>query len=226
MPRYQKIGLLAARGGRVLLCRKKGPNRSLILPGGCLEPGESAEACLAREIAEELGGAHATNLRHLGAYTDRAAGGGSVHIELYGGELEGTPAATSEIAELVWFGSEDDWSELAPSLAHTILPDLAMRSILPWQLAPVAHSRVELLAPARDFECGKTAIDCGADAVYIGAPRFGARVAVGNSLEDIAALSRHAHLYWARVYVTLNTLLFDEEMAQARDLAWRDRKST
>ncbi|MFB3827507.1 MAG: U32 family peptidase [Bryobacteraceae bacterium] len=86
---------------------------------------------------------------------------------------------------------------------------------------PVSHARVELLAPARDFESGKTALDCGADAVYIGAPRFGARAAVGNSLEDIAALARRAHLYWARVYITLNTLLFDHELGEARDLAWR-----
>ena len=80
---------------------------------------------------------------------------------------------------------------------------------------------IELLAPARDLECGAAAIDCGADAVYIGAPRFGAREAAGNSLEDIAALARHAHKYWARVYVTLNTLLRDKEIEPARQLAWR-----
>ena len=82
-------------------------------------------------------------------------------------------------------------------------------------------TKVELLAPARDLECGIAAIDCGADAVYIGAPRFGARAAVGNSLEDIAALARHAHKFWARVYVTLNTLLFDDEMEPASRLAWQ-----
>lgn len=82
-------------------------------------------------------------------------------------------------------------------------------------------TRVELLAPARDLECGMAAIDCGADAVYIGAPRFGARSAAGNSLEDIAALARHAHKFWARVYVTLNTLLFDDELAPACRLAWQ-----
>jgi putative protease len=78
-----------------------------------------------------------------------------------------------------------------------------------------------LLAPARDLECGKTAIDCGADAVYIGAPRFGARSAAGNTIEDIAALVRYAHLYWARVYVTLNTLLYDGEIPEAERLAWQ-----
>jgi putative protease len=82
-------------------------------------------------------------------------------------------------------------------------------------------TRVELLAPARDLECGIAAIDCGADAVYIGAPRFGARAAAGNTPEDIAALVRHAHKFWARVYVTLNTLLFDDELAPACRLAWQ-----
>ena len=80
---------------------------------------------------------------------------------------------------------------------------------------------VELLAPARDLECGIAAIDCGADAVYIGAPRFGARSAAGNAPEDIAALVRHAHKFWARVYVTLNTLLLDDELEPARRLAWQ-----
>ena len=74
---------------------------------------------------------------------------------------------------------------------------------------------IELLAPAKDLECGIAAIDCGADAVYIGAPRFGAREAAGNSLEDIAELTAYAHNYWARVYVTLNTLLRDEEIPEA-----------
>ncbi len=82
-------------------------------------------------------------------------------------------------------------------------------------------SRIELLAPARDRECGVAAIDCGADAVYIGAPRFGARAAAGNRIEDIQALARHAHKYWARVYATLNTLLRDDEVEPARRLAWR-----
>jgi collagenase-like PrtC family protease len=78
---------------------------------------------------------------------------------------------------------------------------------------------VELLAPARDPECGRAAIDCGADAVYIGAPRFGARAAAGNPVEDIAALVAHAHPFHARVYVTLNTLLHDDELPDAVRLA-------
>lgn len=77
----------------------------------------------------------------------------------------------------------------------------------------------ELLAPAQNLECGLAAIDAGADAVYIGAARFGARARAGNSLADIEALARHAHTYWARVYVTLNTLLYDDELPHAVRLA-------
>jgi 23S rRNA 5-hydroxycytidine C2501 synthase len=74
---------------------------------------------------------------------------------------------------------------------------------------------VELLAPARDLETGQTAINCGADAVYIGAARFGAREAAGNPLDEIEQLARYAHRYWARVYVTVNTLLHDDELPEA-----------
>ena len=73
-------------------------------------------------------------------------------------------------------------------------------------------STTELLAPARDLACGIAAVDAGADAVYIGAPRFGARSRAGNDIGDIAALADHAHTYWARVYVTVNTLLHDDEL--------------
>jgi 23S rRNA 5-hydroxycytidine C2501 synthase len=83
------------------------------------------------------------------------------------------------------------------------------------------HSQIELLAPARDLESGLAAINHGADAVYIGAPRFGARAAAGNSLEDVATLISHAHKYWARVYITLNTLLFDHELEDAHSLITR-----
>ena len=74
---------------------------------------------------------------------------------------------------------------------------------------------IELLAPARDLACGLAAIECGADAVYIGAPRFGARAKAGNPLADIEALVHHAHAYWAKAYVTVNTLLRDDELPQA-----------
>ena len=71
--------------------------------------------------------------------------------------------------------------------------------------------KIELLAPAKNLEAGTSAIDCGADAVYIGAARFGARASAGNSVSDIEQLTRYAHKYWARVYVALNTLLYDNE---------------
>ncbi len=77
---------------------------------------------------------------------------------------------------------------------------------------------IELLAPAKDCESGIAAIMCGADAVYIGAARFGAREAAGNSLAEIARLVSYAHTYWARVYVTLNTVLFDHEFPEALKL--------
>ena len=80
--------------------------------------------------------------------------------------------------------------------------------------------KVELLAPARNLECGREAIKHGADAVYIGAARFGARAAAGNSVEDIAELARFAHLYYARVYVTVNTILKDSELAETEALVW------
>ncbi len=76
-----------------------------------------------------------------------------------------------------------------------------------------------LLAPARDCKVARAAIQAGADAVYIGAPRFGARQAAGNSTDDIAALVQHAHLYGVQVLVTLNTLLHDDEYAEAVAMA-------
>lgn len=78
---------------------------------------------------------------------------------------------------------------------------------------------LELLAPAGNAAIGLAAINCGADAVYIGAPRFGAREAAGNSVSDIEALARYAHRYNARVYIAMNTILSDDEIPQAVDLA-------
>ena len=77
---------------------------------------------------------------------------------------------------------------------------------------------LELLAPARTADIGISAIDCGADAVYIGAERFGARAAAANAIQDIARLCDYAHRFWARVYVTVNTLLRDDELPLAADL--------
>ena len=80
--------------------------------------------------------------------------------------------------------------------------------------------KIELLAPAKNLECGLAAVDHGADAVYIGAPRFGARAAAGNSLEDIATLVDYAHLYGVRIYVTVNTILRDDELAETQAMIW------
>ena len=79
---------------------------------------------------------------------------------------------------------------------------------------------IELLSPAKNLEVGLAAINHGADAVYIGGPAFGAREKAGNSIEDIEQLCRHAALFDAKVYVTLNTLLYENEMEQARRIAW------
>ena len=79
-------------------------------------------------------------------------------------------------------------------------------------------SCLELLAPAKNMEFGKAAVDHGADAVYVGPERFGARAAAGNSVADIEALCNYAHRYFARVYVAFNTLLFDHELEPARRL--------
>lgn len=76
------------------------------------------------------------------------------------------------------------------------------------------------MAPARDVECARAAIDHGADAVYIGAPQFGARKAAANTMEDIEAVVAYAHTFGCRVHVTLNTVLHDNEVADARKMAW------
>ena len=80
---------------------------------------------------------------------------------------------------------------------------------------------LELLSPAKNLECGMEAIRHGADAVYIGAGRFGARQAAGNSVDDIARLAAFAHFYGAKVYVTVNTILKDSELADAEKLIWQ-----
>ncbi len=80
---------------------------------------------------------------------------------------------------------------------------------------------IELLAPAKNLECGLAAIDSGADAVYIGGPSFGARVNAPNSLDDIKQLCDYAHLFGARIHVTVNTILNDEELKKARELTFK-----
>ena len=80
---------------------------------------------------------------------------------------------------------------------------------------------IELLAPARDANVALQAIKCGADAVYMGAENFGARASAGNSVEDIAQVVEFAHKYGARVYVTINTIIFDNELDAVEQLIWR-----
>ena len=81
--------------------------------------------------------------------------------------------------------------------------------------------QLELLAPAKNADYGIEAIRHGADAVYIGAPAFGARASAGNSIEDIERLISFAHIFGAKVYVALNTILKDEEFPEARRLIYR-----
>jgi putative protease len=84
-----------------------------------------------------------------------------------------------------------------------------------------ARRTLELLAPARDADIGIAAIDHGADAVYIGGPDFGARANAGNTVADIERLCSHAHRFGAKIFVTLNTILRDDELEPARRLAWQ-----
>ena len=81
-----------------------------------------------------------------------------------------------------------------------------------------APQALELLAPAKNLECGIAAVDHGADAVYIGAQRFGARVAAGNSLDDIRQLCQYARPFGVKVYVTVNTLVYDDELKATEEL--------
>ena len=80
---------------------------------------------------------------------------------------------------------------------------------------------IELLAPAKDKETAIIAIESGADAIYIGSPKFGARQAVGNSLEDIKEVVEYAHKFYVKVHVTINTILTDDELKQAQELIFK-----
>jgi len=144
MADYDVVALLAIRDGKILLCKKKHSTSLLILPGGSREAGESAVACLHREIREELGNVEVRSPELMGVYTDRAATSEAtnpktVRVELYRGELLGEPVASAEIAELVWFGEGDDQQLLAPSIVNKILPDLVERGILPWDSRARMH---------------------------------------------------------------------------------------
>ncbi len=81
--------------------------------------------------------------------------------------------------------------------------------------------KIEILAPAKDLTTGIAAINAGADAVYVGAPQFGARSNANNSIEDVAALVQYAHLYNVQVFVVINTIIYDGELETCRQLIWK-----
>ena len=78
--------------------------------------------------------------------------------------------------------------------------------------------KTELLAPAKDKETAIAAIDCGADAIYIGGPQFGARSKAGNSIEDIAEIVEYAHKFYVKVFVTVNTVFYNNELEKVKEL--------
>ena len=80
---------------------------------------------------------------------------------------------------------------------------------------------LEILAPSKNRDIGIAAIDCGADALYIAGPNYGAREAAGNPMKEIEQLVKYAHRYDAKVYLTLNTILFDDEIDKAVKIAWQ-----
>lgn len=83
------------------------------------------------------------------------------------------------------------------------------------------RNTIELLSPAKDYDCARAAILNGADAIYIGAPQFSARRVASNTIDDIRRTIELAHTYGVRVFVALNTILFDNEIEAANDIAWQ-----
>lgn len=137
MADFNKIGLLVICEGRILMCRKDHFTSKLILPGGRIEPGESAQQCLVRELREELGEVTPAEVEFVGSYADIAASDDpsiikTLEIQLYRGRLVGTPVPSAEIVELVWFGPDSDKEELSPIMVNKILPDLRHRGLINW----------------------------------------------------------------------------------------------
>jgi 23S rRNA 5-hydroxycytidine C2501 synthase len=109
---------------------------------------------------------------------------------------------------------ETGMAVLLDNIGQFYRPILARRPLM------LPH-HIELLSPARDADIGIEAVNHGADAVYIGGPSFGARTSADNRVQDIARLVKHAHLFGSRIFVTMNTILRDDELEPARKLAWQ-----
>lgn len=138
MADFNKVALLVQDdSGRILMCKKDHATSLLIFPGGRIEEGETDMACLARELAEELGQVTPQRIEWIGTYQgiahhDDPSIRKTLEIRLYQGELEGTPVPSGEITELCRFGKGDDPKLLTPIFTDHILPDLRKRGILPW----------------------------------------------------------------------------------------------
>ena len=137
MADYNKVGLLLINEDSFMLCKKRGLNAGFILPGGRVEPGESALQCMERELSEELGDVQLISPEYVGVYEDIAASDDplerkTVRIELYTGQLIGYPLPNAEIEEFIWYGPKSDSTLLTPILRNRILPDIISRGILKW----------------------------------------------------------------------------------------------
>jgi 8-oxo-dGTP diphosphatase len=135
MADFNKVGLLITKENTFLVCRKNNYTSKLIMPGGQIEPGETDEDCLKREIREELGDVILDHIQLFGTYEDKAASDDptvnkTVQIRLYSAEMKGTPIASDEIIELIWFDPNSDHNDLSPIIANKILPDLIAREKL------------------------------------------------------------------------------------------------
>lgn len=138
MADFNKVGLLVVEDDAFLVCRKNNYTSKLIMPGGQIEPGESVEECLLREVREELGeNIRLENVEYFGTYIDKAASDDptidkTVEIQLYEARMMGTPTPSSEVVELVWFNEQGNREELSAIIKNKILPDLIERKRLNW----------------------------------------------------------------------------------------------